>query len=126
MTRGARRRRHPRASWFFLCGDDNFVVPDNLLALLQPNFHHLGNLRRMPHLLARAGRLLRFEPLLHDAHRGLDARLQALRKGGDRNQLRKLEGNLRRKEELSNELHLIDFEQLKIENQTLNEKIEER
>jgi len=33
---------------------------------------------------------------------------------------------LRRKEELSNELHLIDFEQLKIENQTLNEKIEER
>jgi len=43
-----------------------------------------------------------------------------------RNQLRKLEGNLRRKEELSNELHLIDFEQLKIENQTLNEKIEER
>lgn len=43
-----------------------------------------------------------------------------------RNQLRKLEGNLKRKEELSNELHLIDFEQLKIENQTLNEKIEER
>lgn len=43
-----------------------------------------------------------------------------------RNQLRKLEGHLRRKEELSNELHLIDFEQLKIENQTLNEKIEER
>ncbi len=43
-----------------------------------------------------------------------------------RNQLKKLEGNLRRKEELSNELHLIDFEQLKIENQTLNEKIEER
>ena len=33
---------------------------------------------------------------------------------------------LKRKEELSNELHLIDFEQLKIENQTLNEKIEER
>ena len=29
-------------------------------------------------------------------------------------------------EELAEGLHLIDFEQLKIENQTLNEKIEER
>ncbi|CAM9330673.1 unnamed protein product, partial [Discosporangium mesarthrocarpum] len=40
--------------------------------------------------------------------------------------LRKLEGNLRAKEQLAEGLHLIDFEQLKIENQTLNEKIEER
>ena len=30
------------------------------------------------------------------------------------------------KEELAEGLHLIDFEQLKIENQTYNEKIEER
>jgi len=30
------------------------------------------------------------------------------------------------KEELAEGLHLIDFEQLKIENQSLNEKIEER
>lgn len=43
-----------------------------------------------------------------------------------RNQFRKLETSLRKKEELSSELHLIDFEQLKIENQALNEKIEER
>jgi len=43
-----------------------------------------------------------------------------------RNQLKKLEKNLRRKDELSKDLHVIDFEQLKIENQTLNEKIEER
>jgi hypothetical protein len=41
-------------------------------------------------------------------------------------QLRKLEGKLREKEQLADGLHLIDFEQLKIENQTLNEKIEER
>jgi len=40
--------------------------------------------------------------------------------------LRKLEGTLRQKEKLADGLHLIDFEQLKIENQTLNEKIEER
>ena len=40
--------------------------------------------------------------------------------------LRKLEGRLRQKEELVDGLHLIDFEQLKIENQTLHEKIEER
>merc|ERR1711988_1859692 len=40
--------------------------------------------------------------------------------------LRKLESSLREKEQLAEGLHLIDFEQLKIENQTLNEKIEER
>jgi chromosome segregation ATPase len=33
---------------------------------------------------------------------------------------------LRAKEHLAEGLHMIDFEQLKIENQTLNEKIEER
>lgn len=43
-----------------------------------------------------------------------------------RNQLRKLEAAVKQKEQLSEGLHLIDFEQLKIENQTLNEKIEER
>ncbi|KAJ8603148.1 hypothetical protein CTAYLR_004565 [Chrysophaeum taylorii] len=40
--------------------------------------------------------------------------------------LRKLEQTLRAKEQLAEGLHLIDFEQLKIENQTLCEKIEER
>lgn len=39
---------------------------------------------------------------------------------------RKLEKNLRAREQLAEGLHMIDFEQLKIENQTLNEKIEER
>lgn len=33
---------------------------------------------------------------------------------------------LKKKEQLAEGLHLIDYEQLKIENQTLNEKIEER
>lgn len=42
------------------------------------------------------------------------------------NQLAKLEHKIREKEELAEGLHLIDFEQLKIENQSLNEKIEER
>jgi hypothetical protein len=42
------------------------------------------------------------------------------------NQLHKLETKIRAKEELAEGLHLIDFEQLKIENQSLNEKIEER
>eukprot|EP00959_Pyramimonas_sp_CCMP1952_P185086 3870281-Pyramimonas_sp.AAC.1 len=40
--------------------------------------------------------------------------------------MRKLEAHLKAKEELAEGLHLIDFEQLKIENQSLNEKIEER
>jgi len=39
---------------------------------------------------------------------------------------RKLERSLRSREQLAEGLHMIDFEQLKIENQTLNEKIEER
>merc|ERR1712070_749746 len=43
-----------------------------------------------------------------------------------RTHLRKLEKALKEKEQLAEGLHLIDFEQLKIENQTLNEKIEER
>lgn len=42
------------------------------------------------------------------------------------NQLRKEEMILKSKEELAEGLHMIDFEQLKIENQTYNEKIEER
>ena len=37
-----------------------------------------------------------------------------------------MEKNLRAREQLAEGLHMIDFEQLKIENQTLNEKIEER
>ncbi|KAM6949034.1 cilia- and flagella-associated protein 184 [Aplochiton taeniatus] len=43
-----------------------------------------------------------------------------------KNKVRKFEASLRAKEELAEGLHLIDFEQLKIENQTYNEKIEER
>ena len=42
------------------------------------------------------------------------------------NKLKKKEQQLKQKEELADGLHLIDFEQLKIENQTYNEKIEER
>lgn len=43
-----------------------------------------------------------------------------------RTHLKKLEKTLRAREQLAEGLHMIDFEQLKIENQTLNEKIEER
>jgi histone deacetylase 6 len=43
-----------------------------------------------------------------------------------RTTLRKMERTLRAREQLAEGLHMIDFEQLKIENQTLNEKIEER
>ena len=41
-----------------------------------------------------------------------------------RNRLANKEKILKKKEQLADGLHLIDFEQLKIENQTLNEKIE--
>ncbi|XP_073504066.1 cilia- and flagella-associated protein 184 [Phyllobates terribilis] len=43
-----------------------------------------------------------------------------------KNHINRYESTLRSKEELAESLHLIDFEQLKIENQTYNEKIEER
>eukprot|EP01006_Ploeotia_vitrea_P046236 TRINITY_DN67010_c0_g1_i1.p1 TRINITY_DN67010_c0_g1~~TRINITY_DN67010_c0_g1_i1.p1 ORF type:complete len:372 (-),score=65.86 TRINITY_DN67010_c0_g1_i1:139-1254(-) len=43
-----------------------------------------------------------------------------------RNKMKKLAHLLKEKEKLTDGLHLIDFEQLKIENTTLNEKIEER
>lgn len=43
-----------------------------------------------------------------------------------RNRMKKLANLLKEKEKLTDGLHLIDFEQLKIENTTLNEKIEER
>ncbi|XP_063779871.1 coiled-coil domain-containing protein 96 [Pseudophryne corroboree] len=43
-----------------------------------------------------------------------------------KNQIYRHESALRSREELADGLHLIDFEQLKIENQTYNEKIEER
>mmetsp|Transcript_14067 Transcript_14067/g.25904 ORF Transcript_14067/g.25904 Transcript_14067/m.25904 type:complete len:167 (-) Transcript_14067:104-604(-) len=40
--------------------------------------------------------------------------------------LKKLEAGLKAKEQLAEGLHMIDFEQLKIENQTLSERAEER
>jgi hypothetical protein len=43
-----------------------------------------------------------------------------------RTQLKKLERTLRAREQLAEGLYMIDFEQLKVENQTLYEKIEER
>jgi hypothetical protein len=49
-----------------------------------------------------------------------------LRHIGLKQTLKKLENTLKAKEQLAEGLHMIDFEQLKIENQTLNEKIEER
>lgn len=45
---------------------------------------------------------------------------------GLRQNIRKLERQLKSREQLAEGLHMIDFEQLKIENQTFNEKIEER
>jgi len=63
-----------------------------------------------------------------EQEQGKDGEVEKLRLANinRRNVLRKLEGTLRQKEKLADGLHLIDFEQLKIENQTLNEKIEER
>jgi len=61
-----------------------------------------------------------------EAEKDADLEKMRLSNINRRNHLRKLEQTLRQKEKLADGLHLIDFEQLKIENQTLNEKIEER
>ena len=58
--------------------------------------------------------------LIRNAHITLQVRLRNINL---RMVLRKHEGRLRAKEQLAEGLHLIDFEQLKIENQTLNEKV---
>lgn len=42
------------------------------------------------------------------------------------NKISKLEAGIKEKEQLAEGLHMIDFEQLKINNVDLNEKIEER
>jgi hypothetical protein len=57
------------------------------------------------------------------SHRLHEARLSYIKQ---RNRNKKLTAQLKEKEKLITGLHLIDFEQLKIENTTLNEKIEER
>jgi len=44
----------------------------------------------------------------------------------NKRKLKQVEEELKKKDKLAEGLHVIDFEQLKIENQTLNEKIEER
>merc|ERR1712071_413174 len=58
----------------------------------------------------------------------IDGYIKALEKKEEEvtNKLKKKELQLQQKEELASGLVLIDFEQLKIENQTYNEKIEER
>ena len=52
-----------------------------------------------------------------------DVRLLYLQQQG---QMESIQHEIKQKEELAEGLHLIDFEQLKIENATLHEKIEER
>ncbi len=62
----------------------------------------------------------------HDAAKDQEVHQYRLQNIALRNRLANQEKVLKKKEQLADGLHLIDFEQLKIENQTLNEKIEER
>ena len=69
----------------------------------------------------------RYERLLQDeakvSRQLADVRLLYLQQQG---QMDSIQHDIKQKEELAEGLHLIDFEQLKIENATLHEKIEER
>ena len=62
----------------------------------------------------------------HDQAKDQEVHQYRLQNIALRNRLANQEKVLRRREQLADGLHLIDYEQLKIENQTLNEKIEER
>jgi len=81
-------------------------------------------------IFTRSGRTIPNEELRaiaeNDRHKEEQVSLIRLEQIKMKNRLMKLESHLKRKEELAEGLHLIDFEQLKIENQTYNEKIEER
>lgn len=61
-----------------------------------------------------------------EAKREEDLERVRLRNISMRTQLKKMEKTLRAREQLAEGLYMIDFEQLKVENQTLYEKIEER
>lgn len=78
----------------------------------------------------RTGKCFETEDIEHllakDAQKEADVAAMRLENITFKNKLQKAEENLRDKKELAEGLHLIDFEQLKIENQTHNEKIEER
>ena len=69
----------------------------------------------------------KYERLLQDeakvSRQLADVRLLYLQQQG---QMESIQHDIKQKEELAEGLHLIDFEQLKIENATLHEKIEER
>ncbi|XP_037082914.1 coiled-coil domain-containing protein 96-like [Pollicipes pollicipes] len=106
---------------------------DEEMAIVAAEYEAVTELRRQVALNARSsrtGRLMRadeVEALISreqakelEVH---DARLESLRR---ETRLGHLEQTLRDSEELAGGIHLIDFEQLKIENQTYAEKIEER
>lgn len=63
---------------------------------------------------------------IHESLKDQDVHQYRLQNISLRNRHDNLDKIYKKKEQLADGLHLIDFEQLKIENQTLNEKIEER
>jgi len=79
---------------------------------------------------SRTGKAIPAKLIAHleqlEAEKEMEVEKARLKNISHRTTLKKLEHTLKRKEELAKGLPLIDFEQLKIENQTLNERIEER
>jgi hypothetical protein len=108
-----------------LCADKDEEVNAERLGLIEYKKHIAVSA-----VSSRTGRLLHaqdIEPYL-TADEKKEAEVIAVRLENIKlkNKLKKQEAQLKSKEELAEGLHLIDFEQLKIENQTYNEKIEER
>lgn len=98
--------------------------------LVHQRFHNFKREIAMEAENSRSGRKIPENQLgaIERDEREKDEELKAVRLENivRKHELARLESWLQSKEVLGEGLHLIDFEQLKIENQTLNEKIEER
>jgi hypothetical protein len=107
------------------CGYKKAIVSEERM-----NFIALKKATLMKSQSSRSGRapaLKDVEALLtREANKDLDVVDVRLENIKLENQVKKRENELKAKEKLGEGLHVIDFEQLKIENQTYNEKIEER
>ena len=97
---------------------------------IEHQFKELKHTVAMNAVFSRTGQKLKAKMIKewedHEASKDQEVHQYRLQNIALRNRLANQEKILKKKEQLADGLHLIDFEQLKIENQTLNEKIEER
>jgi chromosome segregation ATPase len=97
---------------------------------IEAQFKALKNSVAKNAVFSRTGKKLKESTIetweIHEGLKDSEVHQYRLQNISLRNRHENLDKIYKKKEQLADGLHLIDFEQLKIENQTLNEKIEER